>query len=376
MAGHIQKRERDGTVSYRARITGPDRRERSKTFRRKIDAQRWLTDQQAAIDTGAWIDPAAGQTTVKEWSQVWMAARQVRPSTRARDESYLRNHVLPRFGSTPLSAISQPEVVAWVGELTGKGLAPATVAKAVQLLGAMMDAAADAGKIRRSPVHRVPLPEVHRHEMRFLDHGEVARLAAAIIPRYRVLVLVLAYGGLRIGEAAAHRPEQRVDTRREIDVQQTVAWVKGHPLLGPPKSRAGRRRVALPEPVWDELVAHIDTYSTEWTFPSPEGGILQPTNWRRRVWDPAVKEAGLAPLRPHDLRHTAVAMWIEAGADIKRVATRAGHTSVAFSLDRYGHLYPDADTALADRLGQAMSEAAEAARSADNVVAIASGRSE
>jgi integrase len=60
--------------------------------------------------------------------------------------------------------------------------------------------------------------------------------------------------------------------------------------------------------------------------------------------------AGLAGLRIHDLRHTAVALWIAAGASPKEVAARAGHTSVSFTLDRYGHLYPEADTRLRDRL--------------------------
>jgi hypothetical protein len=58
----------------------------------------------------------------------------------------------------------------------------------------------------------------------------------------------------------------------------------------------------------------------------------------------------LEGLRIHDLRHTAVALWIAAGANPKEVAARAGHSSVSFTLDRYGHLYPEADTALRDRL--------------------------
>ena len=63
----------------------------------------------------------------------------------------------------------------------------------------------------------------------------------------------------------------------------------------------------------------------------------------------AIRAAGLDGLRIHDLRHTAVALWIAAGANPKEVAARAGHASVSFTLDRYGHLYP-ADTALRDRL--------------------------
>jgi integrase len=54
------------------------------------------------------------------------------------------------------------------------------------------------------------------------------------------------------------------------------------------------------------------------------------------LWVPATRAAGLQGLRIHDLRHTAVALWIAAGATPKEVAVRAGHTSVSFTLDRYG----------------------------------------
>ena len=72
--------------------------------------------------------------------------------------------------------------------------------------------------------------------------------------------------------------------------------------------------------------------------------------WRRRHWAPAIEAAGVAPLRPHDLRHTAVALWIASGAGPLEVSRRAGHTSTSFTQDRYGHLYPEADSALAERL--------------------------
>ena len=85
-------------------------------------------------------------------------------------------------------------------------------------------------------------------------------------------------------------------------------------------------------------------------FVGPQGGTLRLAGFRHRIWRPAVRAAGLDGLRIHDLRHTAVALWIAAGANPKEVAARAGHTSVSFTLDRYGHLYPDADQALRDRL--------------------------
>jgi integrase len=73
-----------------------------------------------------------------------------------------------------------------------------------------------------------------------------------------------------------------------------------------------------------------------------------------------VVAARLQPLRPHDLRHTAVALWIAQGANSKQVAARAGHTSVAFTLDRYGHLFPEADDALMSGLDAAHRSATKA----------------
>ncbi len=75
-------------------------------------------------------------------------------------------------------------------------------------------------------------------------------------------------------------------------------------------------------------------------FPGPSGGPFRAGSWRQRVWKPAITAAGLALLRPHDLRHTAVSLWAAAGATPNEVAARAGHTSVAVVLDRYRHLFP------------------------------------
>jgi integrase len=100
------------------------------------------------------------------------------------------------------------------------------------------------------------------------------------------------------------------------------------------------------------LVAHLAGPGNleAFVFTAPEGGPLRVHGFRARVWRPATRAAGLEGLRIHDLRHTAVALWIAAGANPKEVSARAGHASVGFTLDRYGHLYPEADSALRDRL--------------------------
>jgi Phage integrase family len=90
------------------------------------------------------------------------------------------------------------------------------------------------------------------------------------------------------------------------------------------------------------------------------------------VWLRAVRAAGLAPLRPHDLRHTAVALWIAAGANPKEVSVRAGHTSVAFTLDRYGHLFEGHDLELRDRLDTMLAEGLKEAAATESVVPLRS----
>jgi integrase len=353
----IEKRVRNGRTTYRVRYRDPAGGQRSKVFARKADAQRFLNESETAKDRGTWTDPALGRVLFRDWlGEWWATTTNLRASTRARDESLLRRLALPRFGDAALAAISQRDVRAWVADLSARGLAPATVQKAYQLLGKVMGAAVDAGMLAQSPCRRVPLPKVEREEMRFLTPAEVATLADAIHQRYRALVLVGAYGGLRIGELAGLR-RNRVDLLRgTVQVAEIVVEVRGMLHRGPPKTRASRRTVGLPRFVVEEVAAHLAAHLAApgdpeaFVFTAPQGGLLRLPAFRARVWRPAVRAAGLDRLRIHDLRHTAVALWIAAGANPKEVSARAGHSSVSFTLDRYGHLYPEADAALRDRL--------------------------
>lgn len=276
------------------------------------------------------------------------------PTTRVRDEWLLRGHILPAFGSAALADIGQLDVRSWVAELTASGLAPNTVHKAYQVLSKAMAAAVDAGLLAITPCRNVPLPKVEHQEMRFLSPAEIATLAAVIAPRYRALVLVGGYGGLRIGELAGLR-RGRVDVlRSRLDVAEKLVEVRGELLAGGPKTRAGRRQVPLPRPVAEELAVHLERFvgpePDAFLFAGPDGGALRARQWRARHWGPAVAEAALAPLRPHDLRHTAVALWIAQGASPKQIATWAGHTSVSVVLDRYGHLFPGHEQTVMERL--------------------------
>ncbi|MDQ1489581.1 MAG: hypothetical protein QOJ23_2095, partial [Actinomycetota bacterium] len=172
--------------------------------------------------------------------------------------------------------------------------------------------------------------------------------------RYRSMVLFGAYCGLRLGELAGLR-RGRVDLfRRQVRVSEIAVEVRGELIFGPPKTRAGNRKVPLPRFAADEMTVHLDTYGQpdpdSLVFMGPDGGALRANGWRARHWRPAIRAAGLEPLRPHDLRHTAVSLWVAAGASPKQIASWAGHTSVSVVLDRYGHLFPGHEEGVLERL--------------------------
>ena len=135
----IEKRVRNGKTTYRVRYRDPAGVQRSRVFARKADAQRFLNETETAKARGTWTDPALGRVLFRDWlGEWWATTTNLRASTRARDESLLRRLALPRFGDAPLAAISQRDVRAWVADLSARGLAPATVQKAYQLLGKVM----------------------------------------------------------------------------------------------------------------------------------------------------------------------------------------------------------------------------------------------
>jgi integrase len=183
---------------------------------------------------------------------------------------------------------------------------------------------------------------------------EVELLAEAIEPRFKALVLLAAYGGLRFGELAGLRRSKLDLDRGRVLVVESLVEANGQLSFGPPKSKRSRRSVPLPRRIASEVQVHLDRYVSadpdSLVFSGPKGGVLRRAGFRRSWWRPAIKAAGLPDLKFHELRHTFVALWVAAGADPKEVSVRAGHSSVAFTLDRYGHLYQDTEDDTPERL--------------------------
>jgi integrase len=137
-------------------------------------------------------------------------------------------------------------------------------------------------------------------------------------------------------------------------VTETLVDLNGKLTFGPPKTKNGRRTVPLPRRIVRELERHMQAHAgpdaDALVFTNTKGAPRRRAGFRRNWWQAAVRKAGLAPLSFHQLRHTFVSLWVAVGANVKEVSMRAGHSSVAFTLDRYGHLYQDQDDAIADRL--------------------------
>lgn len=356
MASIVDKQLRDGSRAYLVRFRLVDGRQRSRQFKRKREAEQFANLVETERAQGTMIDPRRGRITVGQWwEQWWPTVTNLRPTTRARDEYYFHAFVVPRFGDVPIGKLDRTDVRGWVAQLVaanGAGLAPATVQKIVQILNKTMRAALEDRLIPHNPVDRLPLPRIEHEEMRHLDHDGLMALADAIDHRYRGFVLLGGYGGLRLGEMLGLRWGNVDLLRGQVRVAETLIDLNGHLSFGSPKTKQSVRTVVLPRFVCDELavLAPTNTDPTTLVFRSPDGHPVRQSLFRRRFWVPAVEAAGVAPLRIHDLRHTAVSLWIAEGANPKQVAVRAGHTSVSVVLDRYGHLYPQHDDELMDRL--------------------------
>ncbi len=349
----IEKRIRDGHVSWLVRWRGPDHRQRKRSFRRRVDAERYLAGVSMGLLDGSYIDPARSRLTVGEWSVPWMAGRvHLKPKTLSSYRSLLRTKVLPRWESVALARISHADVVAWMSDLRESGLSASQTRQAYHLFASMLDDAVKDSRLSRNPASGVDLPRRPQQERRYLSHDQVAALSAACGP-YRLLVLVLAYCGLRWGEAAALRV-RRVDLlRRRLEVVASVSDVDGQMVFGSPKSHQSRS-VPLPRFLVDDLALRLaGRRPNDLVFPSPAGAVLRVQNFRRRCFDRACVEVGLDGFVPHELRHTAAALAISAGASVKAVQSMLGHASAAMTLDRYGHLFGDDLDAVADRLDEA-----------------------
>jgi len=381
----VEKRTRNGRVRWYARYRTPAGEQRTKTFDTKRDAERYLTQMEGAKLVGGFVDPRRARVTVGEWCDQWLDTKtNISPKTRERYEGIISTHIKPQWHAVPLGDVTHADVQAWV---SGLDLAPASVRKVHRVFALAMALAVKDDRLAKNPAKGVTLPRVDPIEKRYLSHAAVDALATAVPPFWRLLVLFLAYTGLRWGEVAALRVSRLDLLRRRVIVAESVTPVRGKLVWGPTKGHR-RREVPIPKFLVKDLEALIEGKGKDsLLFTGPRGGVLRASTFKRAALIPAAEALGLckpkldalgrqltkkikgqdgqlidkpvftAHFHPHEFRHTAASLAIAAGADVKVVQQMLGHKSATLTLDLYGHLFGDRLDVVADAMDTARTAA-------------------
>jgi integrase len=332
---------------YRARWREyPGGPQRTRTFDRKQDAQRFLDGVRGDLARGVYIDPASGRMPFRAYAEEWRVAQMHRPSTASQCESYLRLHAYPTLGDRPLASIRRGEIQGWVKDRSTV-LAPGSVEIVYRWVATIFKAAVGDRLIAASPCTRINLPKGDRGEVQPLEVSAVEALATTVQERYRALIVFAAGTGLRQGEVFGLTVDRVDFLRRQVRVdRQLTAVHAGVPEFGPPKSPAGFRTVPMPTVVTEALAAHVAAFGTGaegLVFTNARGGPIR-RNAFGEVWHRAAGPAGLrSGATFHDLRHFYASLLIAHGCSVKSVQRRLGHQSAMETLDTYSHLWPDSD---------------------------------
>jgi integrase len=276
-------------------------------------------------------------------AEAWFVTKaSKKPKTVAGYRSILDVLVLPRWADVRLADISYEDVQTWVSGLSvdggvrfEKGLSPSRVIQTYQVLNMVLKYAIRAKRLVVNPAADVELPPIGNPEKLYLSHQQVQELAVAS-GRFRTLVLVLSYCGLRFGEATALR-------RKNIDLKQARIWVRASAthvarqgIIESDTKTHEDRKVPIPASVVELLRTELPKDPEALAFPGRKGGYL-PLGEFRWTFDQAdtalqsaaakrqeeIEETGEAVtpefpvITPHELRHTCASLAIKAGANIK-----------------------------------------------------------
>ena len=360
----VERVEReDGTVVWRVRWRQGGRN-RSKVLGRKRDAEAFDAELVRRRRTGELAQLDAGKEALADFGEEWWRLYAEPNLVKATLQVYAGQwdaHVLPRLGAIPLRELTPDVVNRFRLELEADGVGPASIRKCLTLLQGVLQWACEWGRIPSNPAAPVRKPAVGRARAVVpLPPETVEAMRTWLLRRQLVrdatLVSVLAYAGLRPGEALA---------LTWAHVRERTLLVESAVSLGAIEStKTGRRRTVL-------LLGPLGQDLAEWrlhagrpdaaslVFPGRDGApwsLSAYQNWRRRIYTPAAAAVGVDRGRPHDLRHSFVSLLIAEGHNVVEVARQAGH-SPKMALDTYAHVFDEFDPAervnAADRIRKA-----------------------
>lgn len=348
--------------------------QRVKQFARLAEAQEYAAAMEDDIRRGRYRDPRQELRVLDDVAGEWLASKvDLKPGTAGRYARELRLYILPKWGGVTLRELRPDMLQEWVGQLMDGGY-PAALpdgrdskplsARSIRnimkvVLKGIFDYAVSNGWIGENPVDRVTVPKiVSDDDMVFLSVREVELLAdeAERIgkPVDGLLVRWQAYTGCRIGESLALKVGDVDVDRRRARIGRT--WTDdghGGSMLGTPKNGKARN-IAIPRFLMPQIKAQMDGMGDDdWLFRATRGGNVWTNTWRTRIWNKAVKAAGMedAGVTIHSLRHTYASFAIAQGADVKTLQMQLGHSSPSITLNTYTALWPERLDDVADAIG-------------------------
>jgi integrase len=261
----------------------------------------------------------------------------------------LERHVLPRLGERRLDEIGVDDILILIGDLRERGYAGWTIHSILKPLSRVFAHAQRGGLIAVNPIsqlERRERPRTGRCEQRILNRDEIGRLLEAAAPRYRTLLATAILSGLRQGELLGLR-------WRDIDLTDEVIHVRSaldrQRRDKPPKTERAVRDVVLMPGLARLLEAHrkqsMFKAAGDYVFATQLGTPLHWANVSKRALKPALKKAGIQPIRWHDLRHTFASVLIAGGANVVFVSHQLGHSSTDITLRVYAHRFDSAEQA-------------------------------
>jgi integrase len=314
------------------------------------------------VQRGFWLDPRDADVPLAEWVDEFLAlARRLSPTTVQTYRRDLTKYVLPRFGAYRIGRLPADEIENWLNDEVAAGIAPSSVHRHYRTLRRVLQVAVEKQKIPTNPCDRVHPPRVPTRDMAFLSWDQVVALAEAHPDRYRALIYLAVDTGMRWSELVGlRRARLDVRTRKVRVTEQLVRLEGGEWLRKEPKTGASVRSISISPFTATLLAEHLEGFSVlgldGLVFPNKADHPLISSSFWNNVFSPAMARAGVR-CRFHDLRHTSVALAIAEGAHPKAIQTRMGHSSINVTLDRYGHLLPELDEALAQSFGDRLAAA-------------------
>lgn len=314
---------------------------RARTFGTRRDATDFDAEVRRQRRSGSLAALDAGMETLGEYvTGTWAISHAVTlaPKTRVHYASLYDRHLRPYLAAVPLREISPEFVGRWQADRLAAGAGPVAVRQAMDLLGSILEHAFISSRVSENPVRRVKKARrPRREEVRALSPAKVEAMRASLGARDATLLSVLAYAGLRPGEALG---------LRWGDVRERTLLIQRAVSLGEEADTKTRqhRTVRLLEPLAADLrswrMASGRPSDDELVFPSKDG---QPwtqaayQSWRRRAFMRSANAAGLAHARPYDLRHSFASLLLHEGRSVIYVARQLGHDA-RLTLTRYGHV--------------------------------------